>query len=299
MKLFLGVDGGGTSCRALLTDQQGNCLGHGKAGSANIMLGASKAMQAILDATRDALEQAGLGNQAMKHIHAGLALAGAEHSGFAKHFLQLDNPFASIKLDTDAMGALLGAFAGQDGAIMIFGTGSAGIVKQGEQIATVGGHEFPISDLGGGATLGLEVVRASLLSFEHILPPSKLAAYVMQEFNNNIEALVSWSKSALPTDYGRFARPCFDLADQGDALAIDLVSKHLEGCQLMLDALVRQGAKQIALMGSIGQRLQPELAKHYSQLVLPRFDAERGALLLAGMDAELLPNSIATAQQTS
>lgn len=288
MTLFLGVDGGGTSCRALVCDEQGRHLGHGKAGSANIMLGANKAMQAVLDATRAALEAAGLGNEAMSHLHAGLALAGVEHQGFAEQFLAIEHPFAKQTLATDAMGALLGAFAGEDGAIMIFGTGSAGVVKQGDRISTVGGHEFPISDIGGGATLGLEVIRASLLSFEQILPPSALANWVMQRFDNQIDSLVSWSKSAIPSDYGSFAKPCFEFAEQGDPLATQLLDRHIKDCHLMLDALVAKGAQRMALMGSIGERLQPLLQAHYPTLVKPKFNAECGALLLAGLPADKL-----------
>lgn len=290
MTLFLGVDGGGTSCRAILCNDQGQILGQGKAGSANIMLGANKAMQSVLDATRAALEAAGMGNEAMKHIQAGLALAGAEHPGYNEQFLALEHPFAQRQLDTDAMGALLGAFAGDDGAIMIFGTGSAGIVKKGQTLQTVGGHEFPISDLGGGATLGLDVIRASLLSFEGILPASALANWVMQEFDQRTDTLVSWSKTAIPTDYGRFAKPCFEFAEQGDALAQQLITRHNSDCRLMLDALVAKGAQKIALMGSIGERLHPQLQAHYPGLVRPRYNAERGALLLAGLTADRLPD---------
>lgn len=288
MTLYLGIDGGGTRCRARLSNDQGQILGQGLAGSANIMLGPAKALQAIMDATREALTQAGLGNESMKHIQAGLALAGAEHSGFAADFLALEHPFAQIKLDTDAMGALLGAFEGQDGAIMIFGTGSAGLLKQGNRFQSVGGHEFPISDLGGGATLGLEVIRASLLSFEGILPASALATQVMHQFDQDIEALVSWSKTALPTDYGQFAKPCFDWAEQGDELAQSLVDKQLADCRLMLSALQAKGAERIALMGSIGERLLPVLQQDFDGLVPAQQDAQYGALLLAGLSADKL-----------
>ena len=38
MSLFLGIDGGGTGCRAVLADAQGRQLGLGAAGPANISI---------------------------------------------------------------------------------------------------------------------------------------------------------------------------------------------------------------------------------------------------------------------
>lgn len=46
---LVGIDGGGTSCRARIKDSQGNFLGEAKSGSANIMLGAEIAMASILE----------------------------------------------------------------------------------------------------------------------------------------------------------------------------------------------------------------------------------------------------------
>lgn len=34
---YIGIDGGGTSCRARIRDDQGNLIGEAKSGSANIL----------------------------------------------------------------------------------------------------------------------------------------------------------------------------------------------------------------------------------------------------------------------
>lgn len=279
---WLGVDGGGTSCRARLVDDLGNVLGEGKSGSANVMLGVEQAMASVIAAAQAACAQAGLAETILANTHAGLALAGAEQSEYAQAFNALAHPFASMTLDTDAFGAVLGAFNGKDGAIMIFGTGSCGLLWQQGEVHTVGGHEFPISDHGGGATLGLEVIRHALLAAEDIISASELSRHVMAHFDDDIEAVVRFSKTARPTDYGQFARPCFDLADAGDPLAVKLINAHLQDCELLLNALVRQGAKHIALMGSIGERVANMLPNHLQRfLVSPEHDAQHGGILMA------------------
>lgn len=50
IRYFVGINGGGTSCRARIVDRNGNVLGEAKTGSANILLGADVAMKSIQDA---------------------------------------------------------------------------------------------------------------------------------------------------------------------------------------------------------------------------------------------------------
>ncbi|HCZ9662679.1 TPA: N-acetylglucosamine kinase, partial [Vibrio cholerae] len=45
MNYYVGIDGGGTSCRARIRNQQGEWVGEAKSGSANIMLGVEVALR--------------------------------------------------------------------------------------------------------------------------------------------------------------------------------------------------------------------------------------------------------------
>lgn len=51
---LIGIDGGGTSCRAAVAALGGRILGRGKAGAANILTDPETALQNITDAARDA-----------------------------------------------------------------------------------------------------------------------------------------------------------------------------------------------------------------------------------------------------
>ncbi len=55
--LLLGVDGGGTGCRARLVDLKGQVRGEGTAGPANIRFGIKESFAAVLRATDEALAQ--------------------------------------------------------------------------------------------------------------------------------------------------------------------------------------------------------------------------------------------------
>ncbi|GMM88079.1 BadF/BadG/BcrA/BcrD ATPase family protein [Vibrio fortis] len=280
---YVGIDGGGTSCRARIRDTEGQFIGEAKSGSANILLGIDIAMASIVAAIRDAALQGGLTESDFPKMHVGLALAGAEQKSAWLNFMTIDHPFASITLNTDAYGACVGAHNGQDGAIMIGGTGSCGILlKDGEQ-HVVGGREFPISDQGGGAVMGLRLIQQVLLAEDGIRPKTSLCQHVMNHFDNDVDNIVEWSKTAIPKDYGQFSPVIFQLANEGDELAIEMLKQTAADIEMFINALHRKGANQVCLMGSIAERILPWLSPVVQQWVVqPQFDAIEGALMFAG-----------------
>jgi len=280
---YVGIDGGGTSCRARIRDTEGQFIGEAKSGSANILLGTDIAMASIVAAVRDAALQGGLTESDFPKMHVGLALAGAEQKSAWLNFMTIDHPFASITLNTDAYGACVGAHNGQDGAIMIGGTGSCGILlKDGEQ-HVVGGREFPISDQGGGAVMGLRLIQQVLLAEDGIRPKTSLCQHVMNHFDNDVDNIVEWSKTAIPKDYGQFSPVIFQLANEGDELAIEMLKQTAADIEMFINALHRKGANQVCLMGSIAERILPWLSPVVQQWVVqPQFDAIEGALMFAG-----------------
>ncbi len=280
---FVGIDGGGTSCRARIKDTDGHFLGEAKTGSANIMLGAELAMASVIESITLAAEQGGLTEQDFASMHVGLALAGAEHKVSWQAFMALPHPFASITLNTDAYGACIGAHNGKDGAIMIAGTGSCGIYLKGLEQHVVGGREFPISDQGSGAVMGLRLIQQVLLAEDGIRDKTPLAEHVMAHFENEVDNVVAWSKQALPRDYGQFSPAIFEYAQQGDQLAIEMLKQTAADIEMFLIALNKRGATRICLMGGIAERILPWLSPPVQQwIVEPQSDAIEGAIMFAG-----------------
>src|SRR3954468_136041 len=137
--LFIGIDGGGTHCRARIRDGAGRLRGEGTGGPANLRLGPEVAMASIVAAARTAAEAGGLDDGDLKRASVGLGMAGAIDEPRNGALLSQPHPFPRVAIDTDAYIAWLGAFAGGDGAILIIGTGSAGLaVVQGQRF-NVGG----------------------------------------------------------------------------------------------------------------------------------------------------------------
>jgi glucosamine kinase len=277
----LGIDGGGTGCRARLTDCQGRTLGEGHAGPANLALGIDVAVPSILEATHKALSAAGLGERVLASTDAGLGLAAANVPRHLEAFEKTPLPFRSACVRSDAEIACLGAHRGQDGAILILGTGSQGVLHQGGKFCTVGGWGFALSDTGSGAILGRAAIRRAFLAHEGIEAPSPFTVEVMKRFGDDRARMLEWASRATPKDWAEFARVAFDHARQSDEVALPLVRSSAASAGRMLDKLMSMGAHRISLMGGLAGPTKPYLSPRYKAvLVEQQGDALDGALLL-------------------
>lgn len=276
---WVGVDGGGTHTRARIRSKTGKVLGEGRAAGSNLELGIPLAHRHVLAAIDQARAEAGLGKATEQQMGVGLALASAELADCYHALLAMPFPYASVQLTSDAFGACLGAFGGREGAILIAGTGSAGLIYREGRLQTCSGRGFPISDLGSGAWLGLHALQQALLCHDGILPRSLLAERLLAHFKEDQAEVVRWAARAIPADYGRFAPWVFDAASDGDALACQLLDETCAQLDTLLTGMTRLGARQIALLGGIGSRLAPRLS--HLELVAPAADALDGAILFA------------------
>ncbi|RNM04661.1 BadF/BadG/BcrA/BcrD ATPase family protein [Dickeya undicola] len=279
--LYAGVDGGGTGCRARIYRADGTPLGQGSGGRANLLLGVATVRQAVDDALMQALKHSGLGEQDSARLHVGLALASAEHRSAYQAFLALPHPYAAQVLNTDALGACLAVNQGADAGVVIAGTGSCGLAWHQRAITAYGGHEFPISDQGSGARLGLAALQYLWGVKQGWAAPSALSRQHALPFDSDAQA-ADWLNQAKPGDYARFARPVFDCAGQGDALATRLLQQTARDIEGLLAAVAKHQPPRLSLMGSIGLHIRPWLAEEWQQrLSPPTGDALDGARLIA------------------
>ncbi|MSP89803.1 MAG: N-acetylglucosamine kinase, partial [Alphaproteobacteria bacterium] len=280
--LYVGVDGGGTGCRARLEDAQGRTLGAGIAGPATTRLGIDQSMASIETAIAAALAEAGLDATARARIHAGIGLAGINRTGAREALQARATGFASVVFASDGLIACIGAHGGRDGGIVIVGTGSAGLARVAGREIRVGGYGFPISDEGSGADLGLQAIRLALRAHDGRLESGALLRDVMARFANDPTAAVAWMDKASATDYATFAPLVMRHADQGEPMGRRIVQGAAEQIDGLVRALVGQGAERIALVGGLSSAIEPWLAPDVRRRLKPvEVDAVAGALHLA------------------
>jgi len=284
--LLLGVDGGGTNCRARLADARGSVLGEGVAGPANIRFGLDEAFAEILRAFEQCLRHAGLTSKG-RRVVACLGLAGFGDLTQSDAAQTYPHPFARMVCTSDARAACVGAHAGADGGIVIVGTGSVGWALINGCDHRVGGWGFPASDEGSGAWLGCEAVRRVLWAHDGLIPWTDFLRSVYQQLGADPHAVVRWMGSARPRDFGNLAPSIVEFAASGDAIAEPLMQTaalHIEGVALRLLGL---GATRLSLMGGLASSIHPLLSGLVrNTIVQPKGDALAGALQLARLEAE-------------
>jgi glucosamine kinase len=280
--LYLGVDGGGSRCRARIEDYSGAVLGEGGSGPATTRLGIDEAWRSIMRACMAAAEQAELAREDFARMQAGIGLAGLAREGAEAALEEIAHPFASIRFISDGLAACLGAHTGKDGAIVVAGTGSIGVGLLGGRELRFGGYGFPISDEGSGADIGLQAIRLALCAADRRAEMSPLLEEMLRAFADDPFQAVAWSKQASATDYAAFAPMVLRHASEGDPIARRIVERAADAIGGLLDAFVRLGIERLSLVGGLSEPiaawLKPEIR---NRLTPAEGDAVAGALLVA------------------
>lgn len=280
--LLLGIDGGGTSCRARICAGDGTVLGEGHAGPANVRLGMDKAFASVLAAAKDALAAAGLDETALGRLHAGLGLAGVNLVAIFEEAAAYPLPFAAAVLATDIEIARLGAHGGGDGGVVIVGTGSVAEARFGDRTLRLGGWGFELGDQGSGAAIGRAALRHGVLIHDALTPSGTLGRAVLTEFNGDPEAMVHWAEGATPRDYARFAPLVPIHAQSGDEAAVDIIRSAASAVDRLILGLAAAGVAPIALLGGMADGLRAWLGgEAVTHLIEPKGTALDGAVLIA------------------
>lgn len=281
-QILIGVDGGGTHCRARITTLDGHILGEATAGPSNIRLGLEQSFREINNAIESALHNADLAQNVPSRATVVLGLAGALIPEEIEEAYQYTAHFQHCHIDNDAAIACVGAHNGEDGAILITGTGSCGYLRLAGVDTKCGGWGFQLSDHGSGAQLGLKALRYSLLAHENIQPKSPLTERIMAQFAYKPEQLMAWASDAQPHQYAAFVPDILHAVEAQDAVAQQLFDGTVDEARLLVNHLAQLGAPRIALMGGLAAFIAPRLPPELQLLLTPpQNDALTGALIMA------------------
>jgi len=281
VKFVLGIDGGGTSCRAALATVEGSVIGRAKSGAANIRTDLTGARSNIVDAARQAFIAAGKDPELIPQTPAILGLAGA-NVGTYRQQLEAILPFSTSRVETDAEIALEGAVGSGDGAMAILGTGTAYMARKDGTSRAIGGWGFQVGDQGSGARIGRDLLEQTLLAHDGVRAASPLTDAMMAIFRNNPEDVVEFTTNAKPGDFGGFAPKVFEHAEKGDAVANWIVDKAVGDVEASLGALDLSHDAPLCLLGGLAPLYAPRLSQRYQALLkAPLDDALGGAVQMA------------------
>lgn len=245
MQLVLGVDGGGTGCRAAVADLSGRVLGRGAAGAANIASQPDAAAGNIQLAVDKALAQASATNSRI--CRAVLGLAGANLPG-APERLVACLPYPAIEVVTDAITAARGALGDSDGVVAAIGTGSVLAVQRGQVIRQYGGYGFLLGDEGSGASLGRAILSRTLRAHDGVEPLTPLLAALLHEMGGP-GGIVAFAFQARPADFAALAPR---ITESPDPAAMAVLAEAEACVARTLDALQAGTGLPLVFLGGLG-----------------------------------------------
>ena len=184
-KFWLGVDGGGTNCRAVILGASDEILGEGRAEAANhIRVGMETAINHVVQAVTQACEQAGIETSEISAACVGVA--GVSHPDHHRQMLAALKkalPVSDIMLETDARVALAGATGAKPGVVIIAGTGSiaCGVNSRG-RFARAGGWGPTMGDEGSGSYIGRRALESVMMSYDYRGEPTSMMEPILRHF---------------------------------------------------------------------------------------------------------------------
>lgn len=282
IRYLIGLDGGGTGCRARLVRRgpAAGILAEATGGPANIYQKPQEALSNIDACLESLLARAGLPAEAAAQTAVSLGLAGAEIASSQRHLKDWVHPWGHVIADNDAHNACLGAHNGNDGGLVAIGTGTVGYAIAQGRGRLLDGWGFPLADQGGGAWLGQQAIRAMLRASDQAGPQSDLTRRLAAAFNNNPRLVPDWARDATPGDYAGYAPWVTTAAEQGDVVAGRLLDKQAFEVSVLLQGVKQWTQGKLVLTGGLAPFVRQRLPESMKLLLTdPTGDAQSGAII--------------------
>lgn len=303
-RFYLGVDGGGTNCRIRLADENLDTLAEASGGRSNLQIANGEpAWQSVNAGIREVFAAAGVDHAETARTFACFGMAGGRLPAAREAFAARPWPFAGIDVYDDIDIARAGAHGGEDGGVIIVGTGSAALAMVDGVRHQCGGWGFHIGDQMSGAILGRELVRRAVEAGDGLVPGSPLTEAVIARLGGSLDAVMAWSfpraerqetdgtadsgppttlLGRAPAEYGALVPMLLDYYEQGDPVAAELMALEMAQIDSYVAWFRARGVTRMAAVGGLGTRLYPLLEARYGDFIVrPRHEPLHGAVLLA------------------
>jgi glucosamine kinase len=284
MRIFLGLDGGGSGCRAIATTSSGARSGVSTSGPANIFSAPESALDNIRGAAHAAISEV-MGDlslaDALPHVSAVLGLAGATETNAARK-IEAALGFGKAHVVGDVEAALKGAFQAADGVMASIGTGTVYASQRAGVTRRLGGYGLQLGDEGSGAWIGRAFLQRILHARDGMIPASDLTADVWRDIGGLAEML-RFCRAATPADYAAMAPKIIDAASSGDSVAENVVNDATAWIARALETLQQKAPLSVVFTGGLGAIFAQRLAGRWPT-TSPKGSAAEGALWMAQSD---------------
>lgn len=220
MQYVIGVDGGGTKTEAVAYDLEGNVLATSLTGFGNLVNGKKEALENITTAIQELIGK--LNIDGLKGIYLGLA--GSEVGNNAE--IVRNEVKEKFNIDSIVMNdgdlALKALLKGEDGILVIAGTGSIAFGIKDNTPMRCGGWGHLLGDEGSAYKISIEAFRKMTLDDDFGLERTELSQAILDKLNlKEVGEIVGFIYSSTKDEIAQMAGLVSQAAEAGDEFAIN------------------------------------------------------------------------------
>lgn len=295
-KVIIGVDGGGSKSIGVAADGDGRALAVFRGGGINYYQIGMERARSNLKEIVDALLSACGGVCDLLSVGMPALDTAADEATVRAFAGDIFDP-QSLILESDACMTLEGMTGGEQGMIVICGTGSMALLSVGNSYRAAGGWGYLLGDPGSGYSIAMSGLRAVIRHWEGTGPETGLGVRAMVHFGlkqpRDLIALI-YDPACGPDTVARFAGQVFSLAEAGDGEAERILENEMQGIAWQAASLLKDapGVEKVGLYGGIFQH-QPLARRLFADalreclpgrsihIVKPEYPPEIGAVIQA------------------
>lgn len=262
MKYLIGIDGGGTKTKCVVTDLSMTILFECFGGPSNfLMLGTEKVSETILSLVEQSKSALNCEYGDFAAIVLGTTGAGRRNdaemleNAFNKYINEKGITLNCFRVESDARIALEGAFSGKPGSILIAGTGSIMFGKDSAGVIhRVGGFGRFIGDEGSGFFIGKLGLTAVSKQFDGRGKETLLTKLLFEKFNISTPEVLITEIYKNNFDIASVAPLVLEAAAQGDEACLNIVEAQTDELILHLasmSAKINEEKVYVSFIGGI------------------------------------------------
>jgi len=301
VKYIIGIDGGGTKTVCAAADLDGNLLIETTGKSSNFLTsGIEQAVKNLFEVIEGCLFELNADFPNIIQIVIGSAGAGREHdtklleSRLEKYAEKERIHLNSVKVVSDAVIALEGAFPGKSGCVLICGTGSILYCRDVKgAIYRVGGLGRLIGDEGSGYSIARKGLNAVSKEFDGRGEPTVLTKILKDEFSVNSSDELIQKIYSQDFEISSLAKSVLKSASTGDVISNEILNEEADEIILHIKSVLKKLSSdriEIVFTGSLidNENVYSNLIKRKIKESLPLVEVVKpvnppvvGAILLA------------------
>ncbi len=250
---FLGIDGGGTSTKYSLSDEQGNILTRYVGASSNPNdYGWEKTVEVLKNGIKNICANISYDSIVLYAGISGLRTC-SNKDDIIKEISSLN--FRQIYFRGDVDNALISGLENSDGIVAIIGTGISIMQRKNGRVNCFGGWGYLLDDGGSGYNVGLDALKYYFANLDGFHIDSALFDLIEKKSELKERELCSEIYKNGKKYIASFAKDVIELANDGDELAKEIIYTNVKKASNLILMATKSFEKnvKIALTGSVAE----------------------------------------------